>query len=204
MSLRAQKKEKKKTEILQSAISVLAEKGYHGTTMEDIASHLLMTKGALYYYFKDKQELVYKSQIKLLNRSVENVININEMDAKATDKLTMIIQLHITYLVQNKSGFELMAKPEEIFSTVQLHEIYRLRELYAEHYDLLLQDGIEDGSFTIEVNEIKIVRNLILGAMNWVTQWYSPEGNKNLPKFVEAITKYVLRIVQTTDHSINL
>lgn len=198
MSLRAQKTERKKTEILQSALSVLSEKGYHGTTMEDIASHLLMTKGALYYYFKDKQELVYESQLKLLNRSVENVVKVNEMDALATDKFKKIIRLHLTYLVENKSGFELMAKPEEIFSQTQLREIYRLREQYAEHYDVLLRDGIEDGSFAIEIDDIKIVRNLILGAMNWVTQWYSPHGSKHLSEFVEAITKHVLRIVKIT------
>lgn len=199
MSLRERKKEKKKTEILQSALTVLAEKGYHGTTMEDIATHLLMTKGALYYYFKDKQELVYESQVKLLNRSIENIQKINDKDSLATEKLITIIRLHIEYLIQNKSGFELMAKPEEIFSEMQLKEIYRLREQYAEHYDLLLGEGARDGSFAIKPDEVKIVRNLILGALNWMTQWYSPHGNKSLSEFVEAVTKYVLRIVQVNN-----
>src|SRR5699024_136652 len=133
-----------------------------GTTMEDIATHLLMTKGALYYYFKDKQELVYESQVKLLNRRIENVQKMNKMDIIAIEKLIIIIRLHIEYLIQNKSGFELMAKPEEIFSETQLTEIFRLREQYAEHYDILLKEGIIDGSFAIKKDEIKIVRNLLL------------------------------------------
>lgn len=197
MSLRAQKQARKKAEILQSALTVLAEKGYHGTTMEDIASHLLMTKGALYYYFKDKQELVYESQIKLLNKSIENVQSISELNCFASEKLVTIIRLHIEYLIQNKSGFELMAKPNEIFSETQLQEIFRLRESYADHYDDLLYEGIEDGSFTIAKDEIKIARNLVLGAMNWITQWHSSDGEKTLTEFVETITKYVLRIVGT-------
>lgn len=199
MSLRAQKTAKKRNEILQSALLVLAEKGYHGTTMEDIASHLLMTKGALYYYFKDKQELVYESQLKLLSRSIENVSNVCKAEEPAVHKLKQIIKSHVSYLVENRAGFELMAKPEEIFSATQLREIYRLREQYAEHYDLLLRDGMEDGSFTIQADEVKIVRNLVLGAMNWVTQWYSPHGEQNLRTFVETITKYVLRIVRAYD-----
>lgn len=202
MSLRERKKERKKTEILQSALTVLSEKGYHGTTMEDIATHLLMTKGALYYYFKDKQELVYESQVKLLNRSIENVQEMNNMDTLATEKLITIIRLHIEYLIQNKSGFELMAKPEEIFSETQLTEIYRLREQYAKHYDILLGEGIRDGSFAIEKDEIKIVRNLLLGALNWMTQWYSPHGDKSLPEFVETVTRYVLRIVRVNGDTI--
>ena len=169
MSLREKKTAKKKAEILQSALSLLATKGYHGTTMEDIAAHLLMTKGALYYYFKDKQELVYESQIKIMNRSIENFERIHQMEATPSQKLKKIIQLHTEFLIENKAGFELMARPEEIFTKKQLTEIYRLREEYATQYDHLLRDGLEDGSFTIADDEIKITRNLILGAMNWVT-----------------------------------
>lgn len=195
MSLRAKKTARKKEEILQSALIVLAQKGYHGTTMEDIASHLFMTKGSLYYYFKNKQELVYESQIKLLNKSIENVKQINKTSIPSVDKLKKFIDLHITFLIENKSGFELMARPEEIFATEQLKEIYQLREIYAEHYDNLLERGKQDGSFCIRENEVKIVRNLILGAMNWMTQWHSSEASKPLPAFVEAITQYLLRLV---------
>lgn len=201
MSLREKKTARKKAEILQSALTLLAKKGYHGTTMEDIASHLLMTKGALYYYFKDKQELVYESQIKIMNRSIENFKQINEMDATPTQKLEKIIQLHTEYLIENKAGFELMAKPDEIFTEQQLDEIYRLRDQYATHYDYLLQEGVDDGSFTIRDDEIKIARNLLLGAMNWVTQWYSPHGHKNVNEFVKAITRYAMRIVKNNDIS---
>src|SRR5699024_944944 len=185
--------------ILQSALTVLAEKGYHGTTMEDIASHLLMTKGSLYYYFKDKQELVYESQVKLLNQSIENVKTISEAGTLASDKLIGMIRIHTKYLIKNQSGFELMNKPEDIFSEEQLQEIFRLREQYAEYYDKILAEGVEDGSFTIQEDEIKIVRNIILGALNWVTQWYSPQGYKSINDFVEAITKYVLRIVDLNE-----
>ena len=199
MSLRTQKTARKKEKILQSALTVLAEKGYHGTTMEDIASHLLMTKGSLYYYFKDKQELVYESQVKLLNQSIENVKTISEAGTLASDKLIGMIRIHTKYLIKNQSGFELMNKPEVIFSEEQLQEIFRLREQYAEYYDKLLAEGVEDGSFTIQEDEIKIVRNIILGALNWVTQWYSPQGYKSINDFVEAITKYVLRIVDLNE-----
>lgn len=202
MSLRTQKTAQKKEKILQSALTVLAEKGYHGTTMEDIASHLLMTKGSLYYYFKDKQELVYESQVKLLNRSIENVKTISKAGSLASDKLAGMIRVHTKHLIKNQSGFELMNKPEDIFLEEQLQEIFRLREQYAEYYDKLLAEGIEDGSFTIQEDEIKIVRNIMLGALNWVTQWYSPHGYKSIDDFVEVITKYVLRIVDLDEEAL--
>lgn len=196
MSLREKKAALKREEIMESAIAIIAEKGYHGTTMEDIASRLLMTKGSLYYYFKNKQELVYESQIKLLNESLENFKLVEKMKTDAQEKLVKMIRLHTEHLVSNKAGFELMIKPEEIFTEEQLEEIYRLREAYAVKYDELLKEGIEDGSFHIEEDEIKIVRNLLLGALNWVMQWHSLEGDKNVEDFTKVITKYVFRIVK--------
>ena len=52
-SFKERKIAKKKEEILRAAAEVFIEKGYHGTTMEEIAARLLMTKGSMYYYFKN-------------------------------------------------------------------------------------------------------------------------------------------------------
>lgn len=193
MSLRTQKTARKKEEILQSALGLLAEKGYHGTTMEDIASHLLMTKGAIYYYFKDKQDLVYQSQVKILEQSIANFEQVKQMDLTSPEKLAKIITVHTEYLVGDKAGFELMVNPTEIFSEEQLKEILRLRDEYAACYDSLLAQGVEEGYFFQA--DVKIVRNLLLGAMNWVTQWYSPHGNMDKTEFAKTITDYIMRIV---------
>ena len=58
MSLREKKAARKKEEILRSASLVIARNGYQNATIEDIAAELLMTKGSLYYYFKNKEELL--------------------------------------------------------------------------------------------------------------------------------------------------
>lgn len=194
MSLRKQKTAKKKDEILQSALGLISEKGYHGTTMEDIASHLLMTKGALYYYFKDKQDLVYQSQIKMLEQSIASLEQVMEMELTPPEKLANIITVHTEYLIGEMAGFELMINPNEIYTEAQLKEIIRLRDAYADCYDQLLTEGIEGGYFL--PGDVKIVRNLLLGAVNWVTQWYSPHGKMNKTEFVETITAYMMRIVQ--------
>lgn len=193
MSLRMRKTAKKKEEILQSALRLLAKKGYHGTTMEEIASHLLMTKGSLYYYFKDKQDLVFQSQLMILQQSIENIRIIKRKKISQTDKLALAISVHIEYAIREKSGFELMINPKQIFSAHQLEEILRLRDEYAVEYDALLTAGVKEGVFS--ANDIKVVRNLLLGAMNWVTQWYSSEGKMNEKEVASLITRYLMRIV---------
>lgn len=193
MSLRERKTAKKKEEILRMAVRVLAEKGYHGTTMEEIASNLLMTKGSVYYYFKDKQELLYQSQLMLLQQSLENINAIQQENTSVIDKLRKAMEVHIVYLLDERSGFEMMIKPEHIFSNVQLEEIFQLRDDYGKCFDQLILVGIESGVFG-DV-DIKLVRNIILGSMNWVTQWYSSEGKKDKTEIAESISDYLLRIL---------
>ncbi|MFD1039772.1 TetR/AcrR family transcriptional regulator [Virgibacillus byunsanensis] len=195
MSLRERKSAKKKEEIIRSAVSILSEKGYHGTTMEEIASKLLMTKGSVYYYFKDKQDLLYQIQLMILHQSITNMNDIQKLDLPVSDILRKAMIVHIEYLISEKSGFELMINPEEIFSTSQLDEIFRLRDEYGMCFDQLIVQGIDKGDF-VSV-DIKIVRNIILGAMNWVTQWYSYEGKMNKTEIATMISEYLMQILIT-------
>src|SRR5690625_5067155 len=161
--------------------------------MEDIASHLFMTKGSIYYYFKDKQDLVYQSQLKIMHRSINNINEVKKLDLPVTERLEKIIAIHIEYAVRERAGFELMVNPNEIFSAEQLKEILYLRDKYASGYDDLLQEGVDSGDFSHD--HIKIVRNTLLGAMNWVTQWFSFEGEMNEKQFATIVAKYIMRIV---------
>jgi len=109
------KTERKKEGIIQSALSIISEKGYHATTMEDIAAKILMTKGSVYYYFKDKQDLVYKIQKMLLEQSINNIEQILTEDLSPRGKLEKTIIAHIEYLITERTGFTLGARPEQIF-----------------------------------------------------------------------------------------
>lgn len=193
MSLREKKTAKMKKEILRSAVSIIAERGYHATTMEDIASKLLMTKGAVYYYFKDKQDLLFQSQKMLLSQSIHNVQSIQKMNLPILDRLEKAMVTHIEYLITERSGFNIGAKPEQFFSGEQLAVIMELRNNYSNAIDQLIIEGIEEGVF--ESVDVKVVRNIILGAMNWVIEWYSPEGKSDKETLAKSISNYLLKIL---------
>lgn len=194
VSLRERKNKLKKQEITESALKVLSEKGYHATTMEEVAARLLMTKGSVYYYFKDKQHLVYESQIMLLEQSIENMSRIKSKALTIEAELLESIVVHIEYVLAERAGFELMANFKEIFSNSQVIAIEKIRKKYAVHYDELLKLGVEDGIFHID--DIKLVRNLVLGAMNWMAVWYAEGGEKSKEEIAHDVGYYLLRIIK--------
>lgn len=192
-SLREMKTQKKKDEIVQSALSIIAEKGYHATTMEDIAANLLMTKGSVYYYFKNKQDLLYQSQKSLLEQSMLNIEEVMREQLTVTEKLNKVMIVHIEYLIIERTGFGMGLSPNQFFEGVQLDDILYLRDKYSSNIDLLIIKGMEEGSF--KVVDVKIVRNIILGAMNYILEWYSPGGSKSKEVLAESISGYLQYIL---------
>lgn len=195
MSLRTLKTKKKKTEIIQSATSIIEDKGFHNTTMEDIAANLLMTKGSLYYYFKNKQDLLFQSQVLLLEQSIGNIESIIEFNTNPENALKKAITTHIEYLIEEQATFAMGVSPEQFFTGDQLDTILELRHNYAQHVDQLLLDMMEEKA--IETKDLKLVRNLLLGAMNWMIEWYSPQGKWSPDELAEKMTIYLMKIVET-------
>ncbi|WAA12076.1 TetR/AcrR family transcriptional regulator [Fervidibacillus halotolerans] len=193
MSLREKKIAKKREDILRSAVKIISEKGYHKTTLEDIAAHLYMTKGSIYYYFKDKQDLIYQTQAMLIQESIENIKNVIEEQGNVTEKLRRAMIKHIEFVIRERMGFSIGIKPEQVFEKQYLEKILHLRGQYESYFDRIITMGVEEKVF--HPVDVKIVRNLLLGAMNWVVQWYSPEGKKDVKELAETISDYLLRIL---------
>jgi AcrR family transcriptional regulator len=65
-----------KSEIIKVAVSAFKQKGYHGTTMDDIARKLKITKGSLYYYFKNKEAILFNchmASLDIVDKAIERV-----------------------------------------------------------------------------------------------------------------------------------
>jgi len=193
VSLRQQKMLRKKQEILRAAAEVLDEKGFHGATMEEIASRLLMTQGSMYYYFKNKEDLLFQCYIMIMDISLKKIKEIMEKAITPTEKLKKAIESHIELAITERPIFSLMGHPDQIFSGEYLDKIIQLRSDYDRYFDKILDEGIQAKEF-LEV-DVKMTRLIILGALNWVQQWYSPKGDKSKEEITDIFSNYLLKIV---------
>lgn len=192
-SLREKKIAKKKQEILRSAAEVFAEKGYHGTTMEEVAAKLLMTKGSMYYYYKNKDDLLYHCHQWIMEIIIKKIVETVNSDLTPEEKLRTAIKDHISLITSEKSMFMVMDKPSQNFTDKHLTEILESRAKYAHYFDLMVTEGIEKGVFRSV--DVKMVRMIILGALNWIQEWYSPNGSKSGEEISDAFEEYLLNMV---------
>ena len=178
MSLAEKRAQLKKEEILRSAMKIIRERGVERATMEQIAAELLMTKGSLYYYFKNKEDIYFSCHQYVLQKTLQLQKETMARHEHAKDILDEMIVIHLEAAIEERELFHLLEDPKETFAPAQLEEILSLRKQYQSLFDEVLSRGVNEGVFRIE--HLFITRMTILGALNWTQQWYRESGT--LPK----------------------
>lgn len=142
-------KDERRNEIIQAAFAAFAANGYAKTTMDDIVQHSGLSKGTLYWYFKNKQELfVATIEVAFQEMSVQ-LATLVEQDAPATDRLRMFFIEAGKMLEQNKPIVGLLV--DAFFQSYQNEEAMQtMRTLYQDYIssiEIIIQQGIVRGEF---------------------------------------------------------
>ena len=184
-----EKREKRRREILHAALEAVREKGYHQTTLDDIAERLGVRKTALYHYFPDKDSILYECHQESL-AELDRIMEESEACcAGPGERLAYLIREHARVMTDTLEGsplaFEVGSLPED-----------RRAEIIAgrDRYEHLLRDLITRGAEQGEFRDVdpKIAVFAILGAINWIARWYRPEGNVHGPELGERFADYLL------------
>ncbi|HHW38982.1 MAG TPA: TetR/AcrR family transcriptional regulator [Bacillales bacterium] len=194
MSLRKQKIEKKRTEMLRSAAKIVKEKGYDRATMDDIAAELLMTKGSLYYYFDSKEQLVFQCHELIFNEAITVMEEISRMDLPAHTKIEKAIITHIKFLINERDMFNMIIQPEQLFiEEDHLQSVLEQRGKITSIIDKIIEEGLSKGEFS--VSDPKMTRMMILGAMNWIQTWYSTDGKYSEKEIANIYSNSLIKLL---------
>ena len=189
-SFRENRSAEKKKEIINKAAEIFAKKGYEKTTMEEIAAELNMTKGSIYYYFKGKDEILFQCLMmahSLANEVLSKIIEKGNISSK--DKLILAIKEHVKVLTR-KSVYATLRQQELLLPGTLRKAVSAERNRFQANFMGIVQEGIDDGTFK-KVN-LKMVSFAILGAVNWVARWYSPDGSFSPEEIGDRFAEYLV------------
>ncbi len=173
MSLRELKAARRRQEILRSAARAFKKKGFYATTMEDIASELLMTQGSLYYYFKSKEEILYECHRLSMQQILDTLEWVRGAEAPAAVKIRTLVEEHVAVLIDDLQA-SAMALEFTALGEPYLSRIIAMRDRYEDGFRRILREGIEAGEF-VPVNP-RLAGFMILGGINWIARWFDPRG----------------------------
>lgn len=166
----------RKREILAAAARVFRRRGMQATGMREIAAELGMAVGNLYYYFRDKEELLAFVQEDTLASLLALAGRIRALPLPAEGRLYLLILGHVNLLNEEAPGslahLEVEALGERWRRTLQGR-----RDLYERCFRELIEEGVETGRF--RAADPKVGALTILGAINWTVKWFRPGGGKS-------------------------
>jgi AcrR family transcriptional regulator len=184
------KRDRKRLEILRSAAAAFRERGFDGTSMEQIAGGLHMTKGSLYYYFKNKQEILYFTQEYSLDRMLALAAKLGKLRERADVKVHLTIYAQLVLMLEelqaSAAHIEFHALPPEL-----LHKIVARRDEYEAVLRGFIEDGMKQGIF--EKGDPKVLVMAILGAINWTVKWFKPAGPMPVKELAAQFAAYLVR-----------
>jgi AcrR family transcriptional regulator len=187
-------------EILRTAARLFQQRGYDATSMNDVAAALKLSKGGLYHHFQSKDEILFEIMNHAMDITQERVINPVRAVADAEQRLRALIRLHI----------ELVLSPRDREITVVLHENHPLPPALRKRinsrkkdYVHFVQNLIADVQKAEGQKETQRMRQsasrvspraaafALLGMINWIYQWYKPEGDLQAQNLIPQFTDLV-------------
>ncbi len=176
-------------EILKSAAAAFRKLGYHGATVEQIASALRMKKGNLYYYFRNKEEILFACHQYSLDRLLELLEEVQQSGAGPEAKMRRLIVTFVHTILDELHGTALFLDLEAL-SPAHLRTVIVRRDRFDRGIRQVLEEGLNDGTF--RRGDAKLLTFAILGAVNWIPRWFDPSGAATSEQIADSFADYLI------------
>ncbi len=183
------RRESRRAEILKSAAAAFRRRGYHGASVEVIADALRMTKGSLYYYFKNKEEILYFCHDWSLDLLLEALRDAESQEKSPAARLRRLIVAFVHMIIDELHGTALTLDPQAL-SPPLLEKIVAKRDEFDHGLRRILQQGMAEGVFA--PGDPKLLSFAILGAVNWITRWFDPRGPATSQEIADRFADYLV------------
>lgn len=189
----------KEAEILDAAARLFKEKGFHATSMQDIADAVGLQKGSLYYHIASKEELLFRISHTAISAIIARLEEIAQAPLSPTEKLRQAIENHVVTLCDRIDLLAVFLRESKILTAEQQAQILTQRKHYEKLFADILHEGIAAGEF--RAVDVPIVTVALLGMLNWMHQWYQPDGRLSPQQIADIFIDLALRglLTQTAD-----
>ena len=174
--------------ILEAAAQIIRQKGFHATSMKDIADSVSLQKASLYHHVSNKQEILLLLLEQGLGMLTERLNKVLQTEEPADVKIRQAVLAFFEILSEHSDIVTvLLLEYRSLDSEFQTRHITS-RDRYENLWRDLINDGIQSGLF--RKCDPALTSRSLLGVMNWTITWYRPTGP--------------LSVTQITDHVVDL
>ena len=183
--------------ILRTSARIFAEKGYHSTSMRDIARATEVSLAGLYYYCKSKDELLFLIQDNCFGRVHERLQERLRETTDAVAKLRLVIENHLSFFAANMAEMKVLSHEADSLAGEMHAHVTGRKQQYTRLVRRILsevqqaQQGAREGHGGQKV-DLTVATYALFGMMNWIYNWYDPRGKLSVGDLVDNLTRLFL------------
>lgn len=180
----------RRDELLLAAAHLFARQGYHATSMQDIADALNILRGSLYHHIDGKEALLHELMERGITELLSQARPIAHVDMPPEEKLAEIIRRHTVTIARYPDFMAVFLHELKSLTPERRRDILKLRD----EYDYIVRDIVEQGVTCgdFRPTNVRMATFGLLGLLNWIYQWYSPDGSMSPEEIADIFVDMVL------------
>jgi AcrR family transcriptional regulator len=186
--------EKRLNSILKAASTVIAKDGYEGASVRRVAAKAGVGLSGIYYYFTNKDELLYAIQKNTFTTLVELLKERLTGLENPRDRLRAVIENHIEFFVNNINDLKVCVHEIESLSGSYYKEVLKIRQ----EYFRLVKDVVTENLPKGEQLDPALVSLYLFGSLNWIYMWYDPQINSDVTELTDQLMTIFTKGIKAT------
>jgi len=180
---RLRDREVKRDAVIRAAAREFNRKGYHNTSLDDIAARLEVTKPTVYYYVTSKEQLLFECFVAGVEQIRAAFRDVRHLRVPARERLNAVLR-HYGEAVASEFGWCMVRAEHQDLSPAMSRHIKSLKSEIDHGIRRLIREGVQDGS--IGPCDPKMTAFALAGALNWIAHWYREDRSMSGAEIAEA------------------
>jgi AcrR family transcriptional regulator len=182
-------KQSTKSRITSGAGYLFVRNGYHGTSMRDVADRVGLRASSLYRHVKSKQELLHRVLDRLMDEALDGAKAALDGQESPVQCIELLVRANVC--LARPSETALLQSELRNLEKRYRDQIIRKQDQYRKLWVSVLRKGVEQGVFRTE--DPKLAFFGIIGALNYVENWFNPSGLLSREQVAEVFSRWILR-----------
>ncbi|WP_269092593.1 TetR/AcrR family transcriptional regulator [Arthrobacter hankyongi] len=176
---------------MEAAMKLFEDRGYHVTTVEAIVSEAGVTKGAFYYHFTDKEDILLQIQDDYIDNRLRNCERILASTDDPLEQLKELIHEALIGIVDYRAQVAIFLQERRFLVGERFSAIKAKRDALDDQWMSVMRAGMEQGVFA-PVASPRIATLAVLGMCAWAVTWYRADGALGMQEIAQQMTNMVV------------
>ena len=182
-----------KDDIITVAGDLFSERGYHGTSMRDLAKSLDLQGASLYSHIASKEDVLWEIVSRGANEFLASASAVPQ-DIPIQEQMEQLVRGHLGVIAHKLHDATVFFQEWKFLDASRRVRITEQRNMYEASFRRVIEEGILQGVFHVE--DAALASIFVLSALNWTYQWFRPDGPMSIEQLADQYTVFIMRTLQ--------